>query len=85
MTAYTVIKSDSRLDPNFKIYRALEAPWDQMVGPQMRIELIAFLGSVAIATTLIAKVYELHQDVLYGPYIQGRHKQHYFYGAMDQT
>lgn len=38
----------------------------------MIIETIAFVGLAVVATTLLAKAYERHQDVLYGPYIQGR-------------
>jgi hypothetical protein len=41
----------------------------------MTIEIVAFLGFVFIATSLIAKAYERRQDVLYGPYIQGRDRQ----------
>ena len=50
----------------------------------MTIEIIAFLGSGFIATTLSAKVYERRNDVLYGPYIQGRDEQHSFKSLMDQ-
>ena len=42
----------------------------------MTIETIAFLGFVFIVTSLIAKVYERRQDVLYGPYIRGRRPRH---------
>ena len=45
-------------------------------GPQMTIEIIAFLGFVFTATAVVAKLYERRQDVLYGPYIQGRNPQH---------
>jgi len=38
----------------------------------MNIEIIVFLGFVFTVTSTIAKAYERHQDVLYGPYIQGR-------------
>jgi hypothetical protein len=44
-------------------------------GPQMTIEIIVFLGLVFAATAVVAKVYERRQDVLYGPYIQGRNLQ----------
>ena len=42
----------------------------------MTIEIIAFLGFVFTLTSLIAKAYERRQDVLYGPYIQGRNPRH---------
>jgi len=48
----------------------------------MDIEIIAFLGSVFVATTLIAKVYERRNDVLYGPYIQGRDDRYPFKSLM---
>jgi hypothetical protein len=38
----------------------------------MIVEAIAFAGCAFAATALIAKAYQRHQDVLYGPYIQGR-------------
>jgi hypothetical protein len=38
----------------------------------MIIETIAFAGLAFVATTLIATAYQRRQDVLYGPYIQGR-------------
>jgi hypothetical protein len=41
----------------------------------MTIEIIAFIGFVFTATALAAKLYERRQDVLYGPYIQGRNPQ----------
>jgi len=41
----------------------------------MTIEIIAFLGFVFTMTSLIAKAHERRQDVLYGPYIQGRNPQ----------
>ena len=50
----------------------------------MTTELIAFLGSVFIATVVIAKIHERRQDVLHGPYIQGRDVQHPFKRAMDR-
>jgi hypothetical protein len=46
------------------------------------IEIIAFLGLVFTLTTLIAKAYERRQDVLYGPYIQGRNSQRPFETAI---
>ncbi len=52
-------------------------------GPQMTIEMIALIGFAFVATSLIAKIYERYQDVLYGPYIQGRNSQRPFEGAMD--
>ncbi len=48
----------------------------------MTIEIIAIPGSVFIATTLVAKLYELRGDVLYGPYIDGRKRS--FADARDQ-
>jgi hypothetical protein len=48
----------------------------------MTIEIIAFLGFVFTLTSLTAKAYERRQDVLYGPYIQGRDPQHPFEQAM---
>ena len=48
----------------------------------MTIEIIAFLGLVFTLTTLIAKAYERRQDVLYGPYIQGRNPQRPFETAI---
>ncbi len=50
----------------------------------MTSEIIAFLGSVFIATVLIAKLHERRQDVLHGPYIQGRDVQYPFKGVMDR-
>jgi hypothetical protein len=38
----------------------------------MTIELIAYPALVFLAVTLTAKLIERHNDVLYGPYIQGR-------------
>jgi hypothetical protein len=38
----------------------------------MIIEIIVIPGLVFLAATLAAKSLELHNDVLYGPYIQGR-------------
>ncbi len=38
----------------------------------MTIEIIALIGFVFIATSLIAKALERHRDVLHGPYIEGR-------------
>jgi hypothetical protein len=46
------------------------------------IEIIAFLGLVFTLTALIAKAYERRQDVLYGPYIQGRNPQRPFETAI---
>ncbi len=50
----------------------------------MTIELIAFLGSVFIVTVLVAKLHERRQDVLHGPYIQGREAQDPFKAAIDR-
>ena len=50
----------------------------------MTTELIAFLGSVFIATVVIAKIHERRQDVLHGPYIQGRDVQGPFKSVMDR-
>jgi hypothetical protein len=41
-------------------------------------ETIAIAGSVFIATSLIAKLHQRRQDVLHGPYIEGRHVGHPF-------
>jgi hypothetical protein len=49
----------------------------------MTSEIIAFLGFVFIATTLIAKVCERRQDVLHGPYIEGRNVPHPFRSSID--
>ena len=38
----------------------------------MTIEIIVFPGMVFLAVTLAAKLIERRNDVLYGPYIQGR-------------
>jgi hypothetical protein len=38
----------------------------------MIIEIIVFPGLVFLAVTLAAKLIERRNDVLYGPYIQGR-------------
>lgn len=38
----------------------------------MTIEIIAIPGLVFLATTMVAKLFELPNDVLYGPYIAGR-------------
>jgi hypothetical protein len=38
----------------------------------MTIELIAYPGLIFLAVTLAAKLIERRNDVLYGPYIQGR-------------
>jgi hypothetical protein len=48
----------------------------------MTIELIAFLGFVFTATSMIAKAHERRQDVLYGPYIEGRRRRHALGGQM---
>jgi hypothetical protein len=48
----------------------------------MTIDIIAFLGFVFTLTSLIAKAYERRQDVLYGPYIQGRNPQRPFEDAI---
>jgi hypothetical protein len=48
----------------------------------MTIELSAFIVSIVfIATSLIAKALERRQDVLYGPYIEGRQARLPFDGA----
>jgi hypothetical protein len=44
----------------------------------MTIEIIVCLGFVFSAASLAAKAYERRQDVLYGPYIQGRRRPHPF-------
>jgi hypothetical protein len=41
-------------------------------------ETIAITGSVFIATSLIAKLHQRRQDVLHGPYIEGRSAGHPF-------
>ena len=41
-------------------------------GAEMTIEIIVFPGLVFLAATLAAKLYERRNDVLHGPYIQGR-------------
>ena len=38
----------------------------------MTIEIIAIPGLVFVAAASVAKLIELRNDVLYGPYIQGR-------------
>jgi hypothetical protein len=38
----------------------------------MTIEIIAIPGLVFLATTIVARLRELQNDVLYGPYIAGR-------------
>jgi hypothetical protein len=48
----------------------------------MTIETIAFLGFVLTLTSLIGKAHERRQDVLYGPYIEGRNPQHHFRNAI---
>jgi hypothetical protein len=48
----------------------------------MTIEIIAFLGFVFIATSMIAKAHERRQDVLYGPYIRGRRPRHPLAGEL---
>jgi hypothetical protein len=50
----------------------------------MTIEIIALIGFVFIATSLIAKVYERRNDVLYGPYVQGRDDQYSLKYLLDQ-
>jgi hypothetical protein len=42
----------------------------------MTSEIIAITGSVFIAATLIAKLHQRRQDVLHGPYIEGRDAGH---------
>jgi len=41
-------------------------------------EIIAIAGSVFIAASLIAKLHQRRQDVLHGPYIEGRDVGHPF-------
>lgn len=48
----------------------------------MTIEIIIFPGLVFLAATLAAKLFERRNDVLYGPYIQGRKRP--FPGLRDQ-
>jgi hypothetical protein len=38
----------------------------------MTVEIIAIPGLVFLATTIVARLLELQNDVLYGPYIAGR-------------
>jgi hypothetical protein len=38
----------------------------------MTIEIIAIPGLVFLAATMVANLFELQDDVLYGPYIEGR-------------
>ena len=50
----------------------------------MTIEISAFIVSVVfIATSLIAKGLERRQDVLYGPYIEGRQARPPFERVME--
>jgi len=50
----------------------------------MTIEISAFIVSVVfVATSLVAKGLERRQDVLYGPYIEGRQTRPLLEGAMD--
>ena len=50
----------------------------------MTIEISSFIVSVVFVTTsLIAKGLERRQDVLHGPYIEGRQARPPFEGAMD--
>ena len=50
----------------------------------MTIEISAFIVSVVfIATSLIGKGLERRQDVLYGPYIEGRRARPPFEAIMD--
>jgi hypothetical protein len=42
----------------------------------MTSETIAITGSVFVAATLIAKLHQRRQDVLHGPYIEGRNAGH---------
>ena len=72
-------------DPDFRILGVLRAKGSKGIkrrGPQMTIDIIAFLGFVFTLTSLIAKAYERRQDVLYGPYIQGRNPQRPFEDAI---
>jgi hypothetical protein len=54
-----------------------------MAGASMTSEMIAFVGSVFIAAALAAKFYQRRQDVLHGPYIEGRDVQHPFKRVTD--
>jgi hypothetical protein len=38
----------------------------------MTIEIIAIPGLVFLAATMVVKLFELQNDVLYGPFIEGR-------------
>jgi hypothetical protein len=38
----------------------------------MTIEIVAIPGLIFLATTIVARLIELQNDVLYGPYIAGR-------------
>ena len=38
----------------------------------MTFEIIAIPGLVFLVATMVAKLFELRNDVLYGPYIEGR-------------
>jgi hypothetical protein len=50
----------------------------------MTIEMSAFIVSVVfIAASVIANALERRQDVLYGPYIEGRQARPPFDGVMD--
>jgi hypothetical protein len=48
----------------------------------MTIEIIAIAGLIFLAATTAAKLFELWNDVLYGPYIEGR--GHPLAGFQDQ-
>ena len=59
------------------------SPGIKQAGAHMTIEISAFIVSVVfIATSVIAKGLERRQDVLYGPYIEGRQARP-FDGVMD--
>ena len=50
----------------------------------MTIEISVFIVSVVfVVTSLVAKALERRHDVLYGPYIEGRHARPPFEGAVD--
>jgi hypothetical protein len=49
----------------------------------MTSEIIAIPGSVFIAAALIAKLHQRRQDVLHGPYIEGRDVRHPLKGITD--
>ena len=48
----------------------------------MTIEIIAIPGLAFLAATMVAKLFELRNDVLYGGYIEGR--KHAFAGLRNE-